>query len=433
MTSASFRPYLRLVPFCKHLPPARQLAIASHLVRKQLAAGQELDLRGCHAQALCLLIRGRLTVQIWSRRHGTMTRRLRPGRCAGQRLVLGWWEAQHTTLTAGPDGADVLLLWQRDLAQVVPFALLISLVRAISGTLWRCGRVPASQPALLGMLLALISFLASVLVTPPGRALQADWSYLWYSTRTPSTENVQIERLQHIIDLSPDHALALVELGNLLAQRGDTDAAAQQYQAIDDRHAAAVNNRSVLLLQNGDLDAALEGLLRSSHLDADIAIAHQNLGIVYLQMGDRDAAMRSFKEALRIDPDLTIARYHLGMDYLSQHDFIRAGTAFERILEIDPACGPAYVGLGLVHREIGDLPRAAIEFEQGAQLTTNPLTALFYLGKTQREIGQLGAAQGTWARLLVLEPPPALADRVRIMVNDTMTIDGKEAPVDSGP
>lgn len=433
LKSASARPYLRSIPLFKYLSPQKQLAVAEKLVHRRLAGGQILDLRAEHAQVLCIVTHGRLTVRTQHSQKDAGATTLTRGQWAGQGLLLGWQQSRRTTLTAASDSVGVLLLWKHDLATLVPFGLLAGVVRPLALGRVRLERTVLAQPALVGVLMALVLFAGFVLGTQPGKALRADWQYWWHRSRMPVPEETQAGHLARILDLRPDHALAAVELGNLAAQAGDIETAMRQYQSVAQDHGSGANNLAVLLLDRGELRAAVDALEASIRLEPDIAIAYQNLGVAYQQLGQRDAANRAFREALRINPSLAVARYHLGMEHLSRRDYLRAGMAFEQVLEQDPACAPAYLGLGLVYREIGDLPRAVDAFHRATQLDPTSWTAQFQLGRAQAELGRLAESRAALLKVLELDPPQDLRDRVGIMLAGGSDRTRKEVIMESGP
>jgi tetratricopeptide (TPR) repeat protein len=128
-------------------------------------------------------------------------------------------------------------------------------------------------------------------------------------------------------EYTPDVAGTLNNLGVLLRNMGDPDAALKHYaEALEIRRklseshpdaympdvAATLNNIGVLLRNMGDPDAALkhyeEALeirrkLSESHPDAympNVAMTLNNLGVLLDDMGDPDAALKHYEEALEI-------------------------------------------------------------------------------------------------------------------------------------
>jgi tetratricopeptide (TPR) repeat protein len=444
MTDASVRPYLRAIPLFRFLSPDAQLAVAHELAVKRLSAGQSLNLRGEHAQVLCIVKSGRLHVQTYLPRYETTRTVLKPGQWTGQELVLGWQQAASTTLQAGARGGEILLLWKRDLKAVRPFGLLVLLVQLLAvlrigiedvlevsiRLICRSRQVAIStalaQPVLTGVLVALACFLAYLLLTTPGRALQADGRYLFLQVRPPVSALEQMEQLARVLRLAPGHSHATVELGTLAADSGDVATARRHYESIAEFDGAGSNDLAVLLLEQGHSAPALDLLLESVDLEPDRAITYQNLGVAYGMVGNKQEALRAFREALRIDPTSTVARYHLALDHLSRRDLVAAGAEFHRILEQDVTCAPAYLGLGLVQREIGDLDQAAHAFEQATQADPGSVIAWFHLGWARTELGRVAEARTALVHVLSGDPPEDLDDRARFLLAEGRDLSKEE-------
>lgn len=417
-----------------HLPPETLLAIAQRVVSKKLAAGQHLDLRGEQAQVLCIAASGRLHVETryrWEENaHATLT----AGQWAGQELVLGWQRALNTRILAGRGGAEVLLLWKRDLAAVSLFRVAVPVVHLLAAlrTVLENGLtllldLPArawhsatsnmlAHPVVSGSLLALCICLAIVFTTVPGKRLRADGYYLWLKSRAVVPAPEEVMHLSRIMEIAPTHPQAAVELGNIAARSGDPEAARHYYEPVADTNPVGANNLGALLLQEGDVRGAVAALQVAWTLESNVAVIYQNLGVASGMMDREEQSLRFFREALHIDPALGTARYHLGLDSLRHGDLVRAAAAFDRVVEKDPTCAPAYVSLGLVQRQIGDLERAADAFEQAATYDPGSAVARFHLGWTQLEMGYIGKARANLTALLKEELPRDLADRVRILL-----------------
>ncbi|HUF13178.1 MAG TPA: tetratricopeptide repeat protein [Longimicrobiales bacterium] len=100
------------------------------------------------------------------------------------------------------------------------------------------------------------------------------------------------------IELEPDHADALVNLGRLLHERGDVAHAAERYRralAVRPGHATAAYNLGVALEDLGRLDEAIDAYRAALRVDDSLADAHYNLAGLYQKTGDRPAALRHLR------------------------------------------------------------------------------------------------------------------------------------------
>ena len=127
---------------------------------------------------------------------------------------------------------------------------------------------------------------------------------------------------------------------DLLLRLGQTDAAAQAYDAVlalDPDNARAHNGRAVVAIQRKDYqvaaDHALEAVARLYHFP----LAHFHLGVAMLRLGWADRAEDAFKVCLRQRPGFALAHRWLARiykDYLRQpHEATRHWEAYLRLME----------------------------------------------------------------------------------------------------
>lgn len=103
---------------------------------------------------------------------------------------------------------------------------------------------------------------------------------------------------RNAIELDPSHSDALVNLGRLLQERGELDAAVALYRrAIEAEpdYATAYFNLGVVMEELGETDAAIEAYQKSLEFDPDSADSHYNLAGLYESLGRRTLAYRHLK------------------------------------------------------------------------------------------------------------------------------------------
>jgi tetratricopeptide (TPR) repeat protein len=108
---------------------------------------------------------------------------------------------------------------------------------------------------------------------------------------------------REVLDQNPGHADAHINLGRILHERGELDAAEEHYRralAVRPQDATATFNLGVVLEDQGRNTDALEAYQRAIGADARNADAHYNAARLYDQLGDYGAALRH----LRICRDL---------------------------------------------------------------------------------------------------------------------------------
>lgn len=433
MSKACLRPYLGLVSIFRYLPRKIQLDVAAHLVSKQIEQAQVIDLRGESSQVLCIATEGIVQVEIVSEDGRINKTILHPGQHTDIRFLLGLRRTHLVRLSAGTSNTKALFLWRRSLITVEPLRMPVmffsslleqaahfadvsrrlssSLVQRASQFLHLMFNFPIVTGICAGVLLTILmlSFL------PLGRSLLADAISVWAIRGS----NVAFADLSRVLRLDSNHITARLFLGNIAMDSQQWSVAGRHYLAAANVDGASANNLGILLLRQSAHEVALDALLKSKEIDADVALVHQNLGIAYLFLGQNDQAIYSFKEALRIDPYLSVSRYHSGMDYLRRNAVIEAGSEFARIIETDPHCAPAYLGLGLVEMKIGNWANAAIAFRQASALDPESIPAHFYWEWASLEANLISDAETALSELIILNPPADLVSRAQLLLDGT--------------
>ncbi len=117
------------------------------------------------------------------------------------------------------------------------------------------------------------------------------------------------EEVRSVLARDAQDAAALVELGAVLASRGDGDGAlaaweqAAKLPAADPAAAAMANLQSAqLLAARGAAEAALERLRAAVTLRPDLAVAHFNLATLLAERGDYAAAASGYAKVVELKP-----------------------------------------------------------------------------------------------------------------------------------
>ncbi len=113
------------------------------------------------------------------------------------------------------------------------------------------------------------------------------------------------------LDLEPEHADAMSNLGMLVARKGRVNEAVELFQRalrVSPHHFDARNNMGIVRLDEGRLDEAIGHFRAALGIRPDNAGALDNLGLALTLKGELDEAVSTLRRALAIDPDL--ARAH---------------------------------------------------------------------------------------------------------------------------
>jgi tetratricopeptide (TPR) repeat protein len=137
--------------------------------------------------------------------------------------------------------------------------------------------------------------------TPESQADLADAIYQRGATKLSAGQfqDAQLD-FQQTLDVQPNHALALLELGNAAWQSGDLKAAVARLErcvASDPSLCDGYNSLGAAFYDQGHLDKAAEAYARAIELRGDFAPSHFNLGLVHLERRNLADAKRCIERA----------------------------------------------------------------------------------------------------------------------------------------
>lgn len=170
---------------------------------------------------------------------------------------------------------------------------------------------------------------------------------------------------------NPEAWMAHNNLGNLLRERGELEAARQHLEA-------ALRVRPDLLKAHNNLANILRDLRRPQEavahyrqalaLDEKYFEAHNNLASLLRTLGDKDAAFRHGLRAIQLDPEDADARNNLGMILRDLNRLREAIAEFERAVRLAPRMAPAHLNLALSYSLVGEGERALLHYEEARRL-----------------------------------------------------------------
>lgn len=181
---------------------------------------------------------------------------------------------------------------------------------------------------------------------------------LWTIERNNQWRN-PVEFWQDCVRKAPASPRPYNNLGLVLAERGETEAAIVQYRESLRRKPAflmAHNNLGVALQKQGKFREAAEHLLFALQSDPFNAKLHNNLGSIYARLNDFDKSARHLNEALRIDPGYGAAHNNKANLLMLQGRFSEAISHYRQALAINPENGDARFNLERALALSGQLP-----------------------------------------------------------------------------
>jgi len=171
-----------------------------------------------------------------------------------------------------------------------------------------------------------------------------------------------IEELERAIDMVPDYARALLNLGACWLAMEDRERALGFFRDAvnadndDLAKGIAYYNMASLEADEKRFDSSLEVYRKAAGLVPDYYNIHYGLGVVYMNL-DRDGdAVESFREAVRLKADYIPGHMGLASAYHRLGNKPSAMKAYEAVLAVDPESEEAEKGLAaLKGKKIGCL------------------------------------------------------------------------------
>ena len=160
-------------------------------------------------------------------------------------------------------------------------------------------------------------------------------------------------RLQEVLAIVPDHALARAHLGDALYFLGRYPQAERAYRRAiqtDPRRADTHLKLGNILLWRGDFLGSETTLRRAVKLAPGSVDVLCSLGYTLSALDRVDEAKRSFEKALRLKPQATNALCGLAWLFSMEGRFADAESLLRRALEVDPDCSDAQGQLVLQRR-----------------------------------------------------------------------------------
>jgi putative PEP-CTERM system TPR-repeat lipoprotein len=147
------------------------------------------------------------------------------------------------------------------------------------------------------------------------------------------------QRLADFLQRKPDDAIALLTLGQVLANEGDTDGAIEYLQRASDADPGSAAPRQLLvrmLIDAGRAEEAESVGRELVTLRPDLAAGHNALGIAVAAQGRVAEAAESFRRAVRADAQSVEALRNLARAEVLLRQLSRATSTVDQLLRVVP-------------------------------------------------------------------------------------------------
>ncbi|MGA2353649.1 MAG: tetratricopeptide repeat protein, partial [Terriglobales bacterium] len=165
------------------------------------------------------------------------------------------------------------------------------------------------------------------------------WNNLGLLAAREGHTDEAIRDFQQALKLSPDHMIALVNLGSAYRQQKRWDDARKTYEhalEINANDAEANYGLGMVFAQNNDTARAFDSLQRALQLRPLYPEALNNLGILYLRTDRRDQAVTTFEQCIRLAPTFDQAYLNLARVYAIESTPEKARAVLQELLKRHP-------------------------------------------------------------------------------------------------
>jgi tetratricopeptide (TPR) repeat protein/peroxiredoxin len=165
------------------------------------------------------------------------------------------------------------------------------------------------------------------------------WNNLGLLAARDGWRDEAIEYFQEALKLSPDHSIALDNLGSAYRQQKQWDNARQTYDRalkVNPNDAEANYGLGMVFAQNDETERAFNLLQTALKLRPGYPEALNNLGILYLRTQRRDQAVATFEECMRVAPAFDQAYLNLARVYDLEGTPEKARKALLELLKQHP-------------------------------------------------------------------------------------------------
>ena len=204
-----------------------------------------------------------------------------------------------------------------------------------------------------------------------------------------------------------NRAIALTELGELLAARSDFDALIAE-RAGD---ALALEYRGLVRHRTGDLAGAIEDLDAAMELPGRRAYTYFLRGNARYDSGDAQGAIDDYDLALDLEPRNVEYLLNRADTQRKLGDLDAAGRDYRVAMAVEGAGVLPHIGLAMIRLDRGDALGACAVMEASLQAHPDSSRGHFTLGVARARAGEFAAAAEAFRHCLTLAPePPVAAD-----------------------
>ena len=197
---------------------------------------------------------------------------------------------------------------------------------------------------------------------------------------------------KRILEVEPDHFLALTNLGIIYSQLRKFSEAEELFNKvlkINPKYAEGYNNLGNVLFELTEFDKSLNCYKKAIKLNPNFSDAFNNLGNVYQKKENISKAIESYESAILFDSGLSKDKpyYNLGNIFGELGDNKKSIAYYKKAININPDSVDAYINLSIALNKNGDLIEAINWCERAKEKDPKNIKVINNLGKYYQEIG----------------------------------------------
>jgi tetratricopeptide (TPR) repeat protein len=211
----------------------------------------------------------------------------------------------------------------------------------------------------------------------------------------------------HARRVSGESPAVMVNLGEVLEQRGKLEGAARCYEGamrLDPNTAQIRLDLGNALQGLGKFDEAARQFEEACRLAPDAPLGYSNLGNLLLRQGRLDEAARQFEEARKRDPDMAEIPYNLGLVAEARKDYAGAAEFYHEALRLRPDYPKATAQLGFVLTQAGQVEEGLARLREAERADPRSAQVHYLLGQALERQNDLAAAADHFERAAALSP-----------------------------
>ena len=203
--------------------------------------------------------------------------------------------------------------------------------------------------------------------------------------------NEALIALERLINEFPGHALLFNLRGACFESKSQYEKSIESFSKaveINPNYAEALYNLGVVQKKAGKIDDAIYSYQKTLDIDSNNANAHNNLGNLLTEKGLASQSIKYFNKAVSLNPKFAEAHNNLGLANMELNKFNESINSFLFAIECKPHYESPYINLGRAYRELNEIDNEVNCYKKFLKINPNAPKFLSKLGRTYRNMGK---------------------------------------------